>query len=176
MPTQEKQETITQRFKFIGHESAFCHIEIEQQRYTSYNGDGTINTQCNDKTTAKLISFETCVSWIEYDYIHDTCVLYCDGNYSRSTIKHIGWFTKQFIGENRYYMIRDKLKMAIKLNKEGCHITYVDIPLSWAFTQNATETMHDYLRKGQKFTKYAKEPNYDYLYYGHSKFNALNLR
>ena len=160
-----QSQRVEQNFKFIGHESAFLHIGIERKMYK----DATFNT------VVKLISYETVVASIEYDYINDTCYLFCNGNYSMSTIKHLRWFTEQFTGENLYPDIIAKLKRAVQLNNEGCCITYIDILLNGEKKDRVCDTVNRYLQSGQHFTKYSKEPNYDFLYYGCSRFDPTNL-
>ena len=165
MQTNNNESVQRYDFKFIGHESAFLHVQIETNLYD----------EVEYFTTVKLISYETCVCWIEYDHRFNYYKLGCSGNYSMSTIKHIRWFTEQFTGVNLYHDIRDKLKRAHQLNIEGCNIEWVDCYITDEMEDCIKKAVNMYKRDGKRFTKYSHQPNYDSLYYGYSRFNPTNL-
>ena len=142
--------------KLDSHKSAFCHVVVH---------DAGVN----------LVSYETSVCQIILSSDRTTGRVLCNGNYSRSTIKHIGWFTSEFTGNNLYSEILSALKAAQKKNKNGACIEYISVPLSFAEIARCSHRINWYKEEGTRFYKYSKEPNYDLFYYGYSRFEATNL-
>ena len=142
--------------KLESHKSAFCHVVVHE--------DGV-----------NLVSYETSVCHISLSRDRTSGNITCNGNYSRSTIKHIGWFTSEFIGRNMYGEIISALKEAEKKNRNGACIEFVSIPLKREEIIRCCHRITWYKEEGTRFYRYSKSPNYDYLYYGYSNFNATNL-
>ena len=142
--------------KLHTHESAFCHVVV--------HNDGV-----------NLVSYETSVCQVILDVSRDSGYILCNGNYSRSTIKHINWFTSVFVGENMYYAIKAELKKAQKENLNGACLKYIMIPLTAEQISHCDKMIRWYKENAKRFYKYSKEPNYDMLYYGYSRFEATNL-
>ena len=65
--------------KIKDHESA----QVQVHEYRKSNGD--------IQNMDILVSYTTCVLSIDYD----SHLVVCDGLYSRTTIKHIGWFMRE---------------------------------------------------------------------------------
>lgn len=152
--------TKTNDWKMDSMPTAFCHVSAERSD--------------DSFTSVKLISYETCVCWIERltsvsPDSKGAAFLYCTGNYSRSTIKHIGRFTQEFCGEDKYYILRDLLKEALR---KDYNVAAVEYELSVNEVKAFDKKLAWYESNGKKFHKYSHEPNY-WSY--DSKFNALNL-
>lgn len=73
--------------KLEHHKNSQCHITIEN--------DGTIN----------FISYTTLVikAIPVYGSHREQYMLYCNGTYSKTTRKQIGWFLKEYFGDTTYY-------------------------------------------------------------------------
>lgn len=142
--------------KLHTHESAFCHVIV--------HNDGV-----------NLVSYETSVCQVILDVARDSGYILCNGNYSMTTIKHINWFTSVFVGKNMYHAIRDELKKAQKANINGDCIEYIMIPLTAEQISNCDRMIKWYKENAKRHYRYSKEPNYDLLYYGYSRFEATNL-
>lgn len=53
-----------------------------------------------------LISYITTVIWVSIDCYTKTVFVQCTGLYSRTTIKHIGWFCREYLNCS-YYDIKE---------------------------------------------------------------------
>ena len=145
-------------YKLMNHPYCFAHVQIELS-----------NTECN----IALISYETAVCGIHLS--EEQSFIWCKGNYSRSTIKHIGYFTSSFIGNNLYYAIKCALVKAKRDNNNGACYEYATVNLDERDVKIICNRVESYRANGERFTKYSKEPNYDMLYYGYSEFNPIIL-
>ena len=166
------------KFKLDGHESAYCHIEMSEDGY-----------QVN------LISYQTCVCSLSRTA--NSWYFHCDGNYSRSTIRHIAWFLDEFHTCVSYAEVKDELLKAKKRNKKrireydkACNKDneyskhyrpyieeYITICISNVgdYKSAIDYRVQWYLENGKRWWKYAKEPNYDYRIYGYSTFEGIQL-
>lgn len=138
-------------FYLDSHKSAFCRVQIS-----------------DSLDSVSLISYETNVLTINLN--SNSVSIVGVSNYSRSTIKQIGWFMTEFLGENLYY----KYKEALLEAKKDC----LDYAL---FTEDrkeyTTSTLKYYLENGKRFKGYKSTPNYEYWYYnGNSNFTPIDLR
>lgn len=145
-------------YKLMSHPHCFAHVQIEQS-----------NTECN----ITLISYETAVAGIHLSDAES--FIWCKGNYSRSTIKHINYFTQSFLGNNLYYAIKSALIKTKRENKNGACFEYATINLCDRDVSIVSNSVERYKRNGETFRKYSKQPNYDLLYYGYSEFNPIIL-
>lgn len=139
-------------FYLDSHKSAFCHVQIS-----------------DSLDSVSLISYETNVLTIELDSVTHLVSVSGVSNYSRSTIKHMGWFMREFLGENLYYKYKEALLEAKK--------DLLDYAL---FTEDrkeyVTSTLKHYLENGKRFKGYKSTPNYDFWIYGYSNFTPIDLR
>ena len=142
--------------KLESHKSAFCHVVAH---------DDGVN----------LVSYETSVCQIVLSSDRTSGRVMCNGNYSMTTIKHIGWFTREFTGNNLYSEIRSALKAAEKKNKSGACIEYISVPLSFAEVDRCAKRIKWYKEQGTRFYRYSKSPDYEKLLYGYTNFSATNL-
>lgn len=149
--------------KLESHKSAFCHVVVHE--------DGV-----------NLVSYETSVCQMYIDKASGRAFLYCSGNYSASTIKHIGWFTTEFTGHNLYYVIKQHLLKAQHHNMLVYHdkisgelMGYITIELTNAETANLESRIKWYKENGSYFHKYSKEPNYDFNQYGYRRMEPIIL-
>ena len=138
-------------FYLDSHKSAFCHVQIS-----------------DSLDSVSLISYETNVLTIRIN-ANSVSVLGVS-NWSRTTIKQMGWFMGEFLGENLYYSYKEALLIA----KKDC----LDYAL---FTVDRKEyvmsVIKKYLDKGKRFKGYKKEPDYDYCFYNsNSNFTPIDLR
>ena len=147
-------------YKLMSHPYCYAHVQIEQS-----------NTECE----ITLISYETAVCGIHLSVKEDECFIWCKGNYSRSTIKHINYFTSSFIGNNLYYAIKEALIKAKRDNKNGACLEFATIPLDERDVSIICKRVESYKEHGEKFYKYYSQPNYDAMYYGYSNFNPIIL-
>lgn len=135
-------------FYLDSHKSAFCHVQIS-----------------DSLDSVSLISYETNVLTININLSSVSVVGV--SNYSRTTIKQMGWFMTEFLGENLYY----KYKEALLGAKKDC----LDFAL---FTEDrkeyTTSTLKYYLENGKRFKGYKSLPNYAAGYY--SNFTPIDLR
>lgn len=142
--------------------SAFCHIQAHRfSAFDEFKLSGSNLSVLSAKV--KLVSYETCVCWIERltsacSDEHDEAFLYCTGNYSRSTVKHIGLFTQEFCGDNKYHTLRDLLKEALRMDY---NISAVEYKLTDEELKAFDKKLVWYEQNGSKFTKYRRTPNYD---------------
>lgn len=140
-------------FYLDSHKSAFCHVQIS-----------------DSLDSVSLISYETNVLTIELDSVTHLVSVSGVSNYSRSTVKHIGWFTKEFLHYNLYWLYKDALLSAKKSN-QGIARFYVT---GSALFKSELER---YINEGKPFKGYKSQPNYDYWYYnGNSNFTPIDLR
>ena len=146
-------------YNLLSHSSAYCHVQIEKD-------DETNSIQVN------FISYQTAVCGISY--IDGNATLWCKGNYSRSTIKQIGWFTESFCGENLYYSIKNELLYCDKMNrKHDTCFEYATIDMSEKQKKAFLHAVEMYQADGVRWYKYSKEPNwYDNSY---SNLNVIIL-
>lgn len=138
-------------FYLDSHKSAFCHVQIS-----------------DSLDSVSLISYETNALTININ----SCSVSVVGvsNYSRSTIKHMGWFMREFLGENLYYKYKEAL---LEAKKDS-----LDYAL---FTEDRKEytmaTILNYTHNGKRFKGYKSTPNYEYWYYNdNSNFTPIYLR
>lgn len=142
--------------KLEPHKSAFCHVVVHE--------DGV-----------NLVSYETSVCQIILSSDRTSGRVLCNGNYSRSTIKHIGWFTREFTGNNLYGEIISALKAAKKKNKNGACIEFISVYLKREEIIRCSHRINWYKEEGERFYRYSKSPGYEKLFYGSSNFNPTNL-
>lgn len=132
------------------HKSAFCHVQIS-----------------DSLDSVSLISFETNVLTIRVN--SDSVSVEGVSNWSRTTIKQIGWFMREFLGENLYY----KYKEALLDAKEGG----LDLARFIVAGNKRTKARISlYQNSGKRFKGYKSTPNYDYRHYGNSNFTPIDLR
>ena len=138
-------------FYLDSHKSAFCHVQIS-----------------DSLDSVSLISYETNVLTININ--RSSVSIVGVSNYSRTTIKQMGWFMTEFLGENLYYKYKEAL---LEAKKDS-----LDYAL---FTEDRKEyamaTILDYTLNGKRFKGYKSTPNYEYWYYnGNSNFTPIDLR
>ena len=137
-------------FYLDSHKSAFCHVQIS-----------------DSLDSVSLISYETNVLTININ--SNSVSIVGVSNYSRSTIKQMGWFMTEFLGENLYYKYKEALLEAKK--------DFLDYAL---FTEDRKEyvifTLKHYLENGERFKGYKSTPNYDFWIYDYSNFTPIDLR
>lgn len=143
-------------FYMDSHKYAFCHVQIS-----------------DSLDSVSLISFETNVLTIELD--SETGFVSVSGvsNYSRSTIKHINWFTKEFIGYNLYGSYKAALVSAKRSNLDIARLTFTDILTE----TRVKKRIEHYISDGKAFKGYKTTPNYEYWFYNdNSNFTPIDLR
>ena len=137
-------------FYLDSHKSAFCHVQIS-----------------DSLDSVSLISYETNVLTININ--RSSVSIVGVSNYSRTTIKQMGWFMTEFLGENLYYKYKEAL---LEAKKDS-----LDYAL---FTEDRKEyamaTILDYTLNGKRFKGYKSTPNYDFWLYGYSNFTPIDLR
>ena len=149
--------------KLESHKSAFCHVVVHE------NG-------------VNLVSYETSVCQMFIDNDSGRAFLYCKGNYSPTTIKHLNWFTTEFTGHNLYYAIKEQLILAKRYNEliyndetTGMLVESAVVELTNPEIANLESRIKWYKENGSYFHKYAKEPNYDFNMYGYRRMNPIIL-
>ena len=116
------------KYKMRNHESASCHIEIDYSNGVS------------------LISYNTKVCTIVTG--NNAVYITCSGNYSRTTCRHIAYFTSEFLGENYYYLIRESL-LSAKKHKQNFAVVTIDRKKEYFLAR-----LTFYLEHGKCFTGY----------------------
>ena len=149
--------------KLDSHKSAFCHVIVHE--------DGV-----------NLVSYETSVCEICVSKDRKSGYILCSGNYSRSTIKHIGWFTQEFCGKNMYHEIRWELTEAVRHNKlvyneeiSGTLLYNAMVRLNQEQIDHCMKRINWYYENAKRFNGYSKEPNYDFNMYGYRRMNPIIL-
>lgn len=164
------------KFKLRSHPSAFCHVVISE-----------------NKDRVSLISYETNVITME-KRPSGIWYLTCSSNYSRTTIKHMGWFLSDLRVGVSYHEIRNALLAAKKRNK--VKLNWFDsisvdeqkeyrkhsrlfleeyISIWCPYPTSIEKAINEYMENGKRFTAYSKTPNYDYYFYGNSNFTPISL-
>lgn len=123
--------------------SATCHVIIKRYGET-----------CEEQAiSVELWSYYTHVLTIDYHADDQRFELYASGVYSRTTSRHINRFTKEFLGENLYHLVKS---VCAKSEEVFPLVLALDCTNNKTAEQAFFKALQNYSNYGKRFYGYSK--------------------